>query len=128
MKFLVDNALSPQLAVLLREQDHDAVHVRDYELQAADDGTIFERAASEDRVLLSADTDFGGLLASRGAAKPSVVLFRGRMSRRPEFLANLLLSQLSALEEPLLNGAIVVIEPTRIRLRDLPIGKGSEAP
>lgn len=128
MKFLVDNALSPQLALLLREQDHDAVHIRDYELQAADDETIFERAASEDRVVLSADTDFGALLAFRRAAKPSVALFRGRMSRRPEFLANLLLSQLAALEKPLVKGAIVVIEPTRIRLRDLPIGQSSETP
>jgi hypothetical protein len=50
------------------------------------------------------------------------------MSRRPEFLANLLLSQLAALEKPLVKGAIVVIEPTRIRLRDLPIGQSSETP
>jgi len=68
-------------------------------------------------VVLSADTDFGALLAARGSAKPSVALFRGRMSRRPEFLANLLLSQLAALERFLIKGAIVVIEPTRIRVR-----------
>ena len=94
-------------------------------MQAADDQPIFERAANEDRVVLSADTDFGALLAARGSAKPSVALFRGRMSRRPEFLANLLLSQLAALERFLIKGAIVVIEPTRIRVRDLPIGRSS---
>ncbi len=125
MKFLVDNALSPQLALILREHGHDAVHVRDYDMQAADDQPIFERAANEDRVVLSADTDFGALLPARGSAKPSVALFRGRMSRRPEFLANLLLSQLAALEPFLIKGAIVVIEPTRIRVRDLPIGQSS---
>ena len=77
--------------------------------------------------MLSADTDFGALLAARGSAKPSVALFRGRMSRRPEFLANLLLSQLAALERFLIKGAIVVIEPTRIRVRDLPIGQSCSA-
>lgn len=97
-------------------------------MQAADDQAIFDRAANEDRVVLSADTDFGALVASRSASKPSVALFRGRMSRRPEFLANLLLSQLANLEAPLLKGAIAVIEPTRIRLRDLPIGQSSAAP
>jgi predicted nuclease of predicted toxin-antitoxin system len=46
MKFLVDNALSPRLAERLRQAVNDAVHVRDYGIQAADNATILGRAAS----------------------------------------------------------------------------------
>jgi predicted nuclease of predicted toxin-antitoxin system len=96
-------------------------------LQSADDVIVFELAVRERRVVVSADTDFGTLLALRGDRAPSVILFRGGMERRPAKQLSFLLDHIVVIEAAADRGAIVVLEDSRVRVRYLPIA-GDEGP
>ena len=121
MRLLIDNALSPEVALELGRVGHDAVHVRELGMQTASDEEIFDRAPTEERVVVSADTDFGTLLAARKETSPSVILFRHGSQHRPADQAALLKNNLPQLTQALEDGSIVVIEPDRIRIRALPL-------
>ena len=123
MRFLIDNCLSPIVASELTQAGYDAIHVRDYGLESALDEDIFTRAAQEDRILISGDTDFATILALRREKRPSVILFRRQMQRRPEQQLSLLLLNLPALRGDLDTGAIVVFDQDRIRVRSLPVAE-----
>jgi len=120
LRFLIDNALSPGMAEGLRKAGHDAIHVRDLGLASATDHEILIKALAEERIIVSADTDFGTLLALSDLAKPSFILFR-RTDKRPVSLLMHLLANLSQTEKALNKGAVVVFEDNRIRIRSLPI-------
>jgi predicted nuclease of predicted toxin-antitoxin system len=121
MKFLVDNPVSPLLADALRRAGHDAVHVCNYHLQSADDATILARATQERRVIITADTDFGFLLARRRTRRPSVLLFHHSFPHRPSEQIRILLENLPELTDALRQGSLIVLEKQRIRIRKLPI-------
>lgn len=121
MRFLIDASLSPIVAATLNEAGHDAVHVGDVLALDALDAAVFEHAAAENRTIVAADTDFGELLALRASRHPSLVLLHRRSHRRPSEQARLLLAHLADIEHDLEDGAVVVVEQARLRIRPLPI-------
>ena len=105
----------------LRDQSHDALHLREQGLQRLPDDQIFRKAAAENRTVLTFDLDFGEIVAFSGRQKVSVVLFRLQNTRTPHVIERLrvvLQEAGPALEQ----GAVVVVEEARFRIRRLPIG------
>lgn len=121
VRFLIDNALPPRLADLLTRAGHDATHVRAYGMQTSGDPEILERARFEGRVIVSADTDFGALLAAQEAAFPSFVLFRDPNLNSAEDYMNALAGSLPLLEADLTGGCVAVFRSGRLRVRRLPL-------
>ncbi len=90
-------------------------------MSTATDAQIMDRAERDQRVVVSADTDFGELLAVSNQSRPSVVLLRRQGNRRALEVADLLILNLPAVQEDLKRGAIVVLDADRIRVRALPL-------
>ena len=121
MKFLIDNALSPIFSKQLHNLGHDAIHVRDMDMQTCSDEEIFDFAQKEERIIVSADTDFGTIIALKNEQFPSIIIFRRTRNRKPIEQVALLISNLEQIEVSLRKGSIVIIEDNRIRIRALPI-------
>lgn len=58
MRFLVDECAGPAVAEWLRGQGHDVFSVYD-EARGLDDGTIIQKAFTENWILITSDKDFG---------------------------------------------------------------------
>lgn len=120
MRFLVDMPISPRTADWLAESGHDAVHAFSIGLGDAPDRVLLERAAREERIVITADTDFPQLLALSGETAPGVILFRGGDYSQGE-TEQLLARVLQAIPEATLAHSVCVVDRTRIRCRALPL-------
>jgi predicted nuclease of predicted toxin-antitoxin system len=122
MKLLLDQGLPRSAATLLSEAGIDTVHVAEIGLSAADDTDILQRARDDERVVVTLDADFHTLLALSVATSPSVI--RIRIERlRAQALTNLILTVIGELAEDLEQGVVVTVEPSRVRMRRLPLVK-----
>lgn len=120
MRFLADAGISPRTVDSLRRSGHDAIHVREIGMQRAADRVLVEKAQADDRILLTFDLDFGGILALGVFDRPSVVIFR-LTDERADSVNRRLEGVLSEQAEALASGALILVEDARYRIRRLPI-------
>lgn len=121
MRLLVDENLSYRVAEQLSQAGHDAVHVSDVGLNDTDDDVIFPWALREERVVITSDADFSGMLALSSAVGPSVMLLRSSDHLTPAEQGDLILATLAEIATELQSGAVASIRPGRLRVRALPI-------
>lgn len=120
MKFLADMGISMRTVAWLRQQGHDALHLREQGLQRLPDKEIIVKARQEGRVVLTMDMDFGYLLAISGDIVPSILLFR-LDNESAEVVNQRLAEVLARFGGELADGAIISVSQTAIRVRRLPV-------
>jgi predicted nuclease of predicted toxin-antitoxin system len=121
MRFLIDNNLSPLLAERLKAAGMTWCTSGTSACKLPPTASSLEHAQDENRVLISADTDFGSLLARSHSQSPSVVLIRRLIGRRAADQFEIIQANLPWVAEDLAAGAVVVIGDYRVRVRRLPL-------
>lgn len=112
--------VSPRVVEWLRRQGHETSHLREEGLQRLPDDEIFDKAISELRIVLTFDLDFAEITALSGLREVGVVIFRLANTRTGNVIQRLAVV-LAGSSEALQKGAIVTVEDSRYRIRELPI-------
>ena len=119
MRLVVDMNLSPEWVGYLECRGHDVVHWTGVGKADANDEEIMRWARENDRIVLTSDLDFGAMLATSEARRPSVIQLRSETTL-PARIGPLVAQALQHAEADLLAGALLTLEAGRARLRILP--------
>ncbi len=112
--------LSPAWCEVLRAAGFEASHWSTIGRFDALDRELFDWAAVNGYVVFTNDLDFGALLAVSSASKPSVFQLRGQ-ELAPEKVSAQVVAVLHAVENELMNGALVTWDVRGARVRVLPL-------
>lgn len=116
MRFLLDMNLPPALAGRLRAESHDAIHVTEIGHGNLSDDDIFRRAVEERRIVVTFDLDFGEIAGAAIASGSGVVLLRLKRAGQT-YLWDRLRTAIAVAGQAMDDGAIVLVEDARIRVR-----------
>jgi predicted nuclease of predicted toxin-antitoxin system len=120
MKILVDMNLSPEWVNFLGAAGHEATHWSQIGSESATDAELMAWAAENGFVVLTADLDFGAILAATKGTGPSVVQVRNDILT-PSAIGGIVTSALRQARQELSEGALISIDASRARLRVLPL-------
>jgi predicted nuclease of predicted toxin-antitoxin system len=116
-RFLIDEDLPRSLAAALEAAGMEAVHVVDAGLRGSPDAAVFEEAVRAGRSLITADLDFANVLRFPPGGHEGIVVVRYPNETTVAALNFAIVASLASVSEDELHGAVVVLEPGRVRIR-----------
>jgi predicted nuclease of predicted toxin-antitoxin system len=119
LHFLLDMGVSYKVARWLNDIEHDAIHLSDQGLNKLSDDQIIEKAVAENRIILTADVDFGQLLAFKKSSPASVIQFRIFDLTPENIIPKLELIFDRFLEELNNEPVIITVQEHKIRLKKI---------
>ncbi len=125
MKILVDMNLSVEWISRLRQYGWEAVHWSKIGDPQAKDSTIMDWAHKNKYIVFTHDLDFGTILASTQAEGPSVIQVRTQ-DVTPAHLEKTIVSVLHQHETLLKQGALIIVNEMKSRIRILPLSYNSK--
>jgi predicted nuclease of predicted toxin-antitoxin system len=120
MKVLVDMNLSPDWTHFLGASGYETVHWSDVGPTHATDHELMRWAIANDHIVLTADLDFGAILAMTQGTKPSVVQVRSEILS-PRAIGGAVVRALGQAHRELADGALISLDAAHSRLRILPL-------
>ena len=116
MKLKIDENLSADRAVLLRDAGFEADTVADERLAGADDSVIASRSRAEERVLVTLDLDFGNVQAYPPSQHAGIIVLSAKRQDK-RTVQKLMQRIILALANRKPAGELWIVEPDRIRFR-----------
>jgi predicted nuclease of predicted toxin-antitoxin system len=113
MKLLLDTCVSKGAVNMLKASKHEVVWTADWPEDPGDE-EILARAYQEDRILITLDKDFGELAIVRGKPHSGIVRLVNFSARQQGIVSNRVIELYG---KELQSGAIVTVEPGRVRIR-----------
>jgi predicted nuclease of predicted toxin-antitoxin system len=120
MKILIDMNLPPRWAKVFAAESWEALHWSEVGAPTTSDREIMAWARDNDYIVFTHDLDFSALLAATQGAGPSVIQVRTQ-NILPEAIGDLVIISLKRFQNELEKGAIITIDPSRARVRILPL-------
>lgn len=117
LKFLVDEDLPRSTAHLLRKMGFVTLDVRDCGLRGKSDEEIFEYAQNENAIILTGDRGIGSILRFPPGTYNGIVVAHFPNELPISKLNTQIKKVLEQLTEDDLWGNLVIIEPTKVRIR-----------
>jgi len=124
MKIKLDENISRHLKSLLKQEGHEAITAAEQGLLGKTDIEIGAAVKAEGMLLFTLDLEFADLRKFPAGSHPGIVLFRP-LSMGPLFVNRFITEFVKVTDLSSLSGCLVVVDPTRVRIRRPPLDTDS---